>query len=73
MKLETLNGWLELEPEEGFPLGTDTVALADFARPPRSAAVCDLCAGSGAVGLLLLAREPGLHITAVERDRKQCF
>lgn len=72
MKLETLNGWLELEPEEGFPLGTDTVALADFARPPRSAAVCDLCAGSGAVGLLLLAREPGLHITAVELRAEAC-
>ena len=55
-----------------FPLSTDAVLLADFARPPRGAAVCDLCAGSGAVGLLLLDREPELSVTALELQESAC-
>ena len=46
--------------------------LADFARPSKGAAVCDLCAGAGAVGLLLLAREESLHVTAVELQEAAC-
>ena len=55
-----------LQSEELFRLGTDAMVLADFARIPRGAAVCDLCAGAGAVGMLLLAGDPGLTVTAVE-------
>ena len=55
-----------------FPLSTDAVLLADFVRPPRGAAVCDLCAGSGAVGLLLLDREPDLSVTALELQERAC-
>lgn len=55
-----------------FPLGTDAVQLAGFAAVPKGAAVCDLCAGSGAVGLLLLAREPSLSVTAVELREEAC-
>lgn len=73
MNAELLNGWLILPREQnGFPLGTDAVMLADFARPSRGSAVCDLCAGSGAVGLLLSARDPSLHITAVELRQEAC-
>ena len=46
--------------------------LADFAEPTHGSAVCDLCAGGGAVGLLLLARDPSLSITAVEIQESAC-
>lgn len=73
MHTEYLNGWLALSPEaEGFPLGTDAIVLADFAAPPRRAAVCDLCAGSGAVGLLLLSRDPSMRVTALELREAAC-
>lgn len=55
-----------------FKLGTDAMVLADFARPSRGAAVCDLCAGSGALSLLLLARDPSLRVTAVELQAAPC-
>ena len=55
-----------------FPLGTDAVQLAGFAAVPKGAAVCDLCAGSGAVGLLMLARDPSCSVTAVELREEGC-
>ena len=55
-----------------FPLSTDAVLLADFAQVPRGAELCDLCAGSGAVGLLLLDREPELRVTALELQDSAC-
>ena len=54
------------QSETLFRLGTDAMVLADFVRLPTGAAVCDLCAGSGAVGMLLLARDPGCTVTALE-------
>ena len=65
--METLQNGLRLHLDaSAFRLGTDAVLLGDFAKPPRGAAVCDLCAGSGAVGLLLLDRDPSLTVTALE-------
>ena len=55
-----------------FPLGTDAVLLAEFAAVPKGSAVCDLCAGAGAVGLLMLAREPSLRVTALELRAEAC-
>ena len=55
-----------LQSQELFRLGTDAMVLGDFARIPKGAAVCDLCAGAGAVGMLLLARDPSCTVTAVE-------
>lgn len=71
MKAEKLPNGITLY-SGAFPLGTDAVALADFAAVPKGAAVCDLCAGSGAVGLLMLAREPSLSVTAVELRAEAC-
>ena len=53
-------------PAAQFSLSTDTMALADFARVKHSARVCDLGCGSGALGVLLLARDETLSITGVE-------
>ena len=73
MKSEFLQNGITLPQSEGlFKLGTDAMVLADFAAPPKGAAVCDLCAGSGAVGLLLLARDPALTVTAVELQEDAC-
>lgn len=52
----------------GFPLSTDAVVLAAFARPARGSAVCDLGCGSGAVALQMLGRDPTLQLTGVEID-----
>ncbi len=53
------------DPGRGFPLGMDSVLLADFARPGRGRGV-ELCCGSGAVSLLLMCRAPGLSMDCVE-------
>ncbi len=51
-----------------FPPTTDSFALGYFARPGRRGAVCDLGCGTGLLGALLLAREPSLRLTNVERS-----
>ena len=49
-----------------FRFGTDSVLLADFARPrPKDRAV-DLGCGTGAIALLMAAHRPGLTVDAVE-------
>ncbi|MFR6393765.1 MAG: methyltransferase [Oscillospiraceae bacterium] len=49
-----------------FQSGTDSFLLGSFPRLRRGARVCDLGAGTGLLGLLLLAREPSLQVTNVE-------
>lgn len=49
-----------------FPPGTDAFLLGAFPKLRRDALVCDLGAGTGLVGLLLLAREPSLRLHNVE-------
>jgi len=66
------SGGLVLRDDRCFPLGTDAILLADFARPPRGCAVCDLGCGCGAVGLLLCARDGALRLTGVEFDEAAC-
>ena len=59
--------WISLPrlPEQ-FPLGTDSVLLADFVRLPPSASVADLGAGVGTLGLLLCARHPDCRVDGLE-------
>ena len=47
-------------------LGTDSVLLADFVRCDTRRRGIDLGCASGALGLLLLARAPGLKMTGLE-------
>ncbi len=62
------NGFiLELSPG-AFPLSTDSIALAGFARLPRGAKVLDLGAGCGTLGLLLCARDDSCCVTGIEQD-----
>ena len=67
--METLyNGYiLEFSPG-AFPLSTDSMVLADFARLPKNAKILDLGSGCGTLGLLLCARDPGCAVTGIELD-----
>ena len=59
--------WNGIEMENGgFPLGTDSVACAWFARIPAKSKVCDLGCGNGAISLMLLASDPTLQVTGIE-------
>ncbi len=49
-----------------FKPSTDSFLLAYFDRPRPGSRICDLGCGSGFLGLLLLAREPRLHISNLE-------
>ena len=67
--MEYLPGGLTLEVPAGcFPLSTDSMVLGDFVNLPKNARVLDLGSGCGTLGLLLLAKAPGCHITGVELD-----
>lgn len=72
MQTEFLQNGLSFEQlHTQFPLGTDAVLLADFAKSCRGA-VCDLCAGCGQVGLLLAAASEKTDITCVELQSSAC-
>lgn len=59
--------------DEGcFPPSTDSFLLGSFPRLYRDERVCDLGAGAGLLSILLLAREPTLRVTALERDGHAC-
>ena len=49
-----------------FPPGTDSFLLSAFPRLKPGLRVCDLCSGTGLLGLLLLQRQPRLTVTGVE-------
>ena len=67
--MEYLPGGLTLQiPPEAFPLSTDSLVLAHFARLPKNAKVLDLGSGCGTLGLLLCAKSAGCHVTGVEID-----
>lgn len=55
-----------------FKPSTDTFLLGDFAEVRRGERVCDLGAGIGLLGLLLLARQQQLHITNIDIDSAAC-
>lgn len=55
-------------PDGVFPLGSDTLALGEFATIRRNWRVCDLGTGSGALLLLLKRREQSLSLTGIDLD-----
>ena len=67
--MEYLPNGITLEiPEGAFPLSTDSMALAHFAKLGKNACVLDLASGCGTLGLLLCARDPGCMVRGVELD-----
>ena len=57
---------------DAFPPSTDTFLLGYFTRTRRGERICDLGAGTGLLGVLLLARQPELTVTAVEYRESGC-
>lgn len=60
-----LGGTLTLEGTPPRP-SEDALWLAASITPPAGARVLDACAGAGVVGLALLARCEGLHLTSLD-------
>jgi tRNA1(Val) A37 N6-methylase TrmN6 len=57
-----------LQPAEGHRAGTDAVLLAAAAAADPGDTVVDMGAATGAVGLMIAARVPGVRLILVERD-----
>ena len=69
--MEYLHNGFTLEICDGaFPLSTDSMVLAEFAKLPRNAKVLDLGSGCGTLGLLLCAQYPDCWITGAELNGK---
>ncbi len=66
--MEYLSNDYLLDLTGGFPLSTDSMVLADFAKLPKNAAVLDLGSGCGTLGLLLCARNTTCTVTGIELD-----
>ena len=65
--METL--WNNITLEQGsFPLGTDSVLLADFFTLLPGMKIADLGSGCGTLGLLACARNEKCRVTGVELD-----
>lgn len=59
--------WLDVPPG-CFPLTTDCMVLAWFARTRGAKSVLDLGSGCGQLGLLLCADDPDCHVTGIELE-----
>lgn len=68
MKTEQLGPYTLTLSERCFPLGSDSLALGEFATLRPGWRVCDLGCGGGTLLLLLARREPTLALTGVELD-----
>ena len=65
-------GWTFCFGDGAFKPSTDSFLLGSFPPLRRSWRVCDLGAGAGLLGLLLLAREPSLTVTGLELSPAAC-
>jgi len=60
-------GWVELpKMPDAFPLGTDSVLLADFVQLHGNKRICDLGAGAGTVSLLMAMRHESSLFHGIE-------
>lgn len=63
---EQLGPYRYEQSDSCFPLGQDSLALAEFATLRRGDKVCDLGCGAGALLLLLAGRQSTLELSGVE-------
>ena len=61
-----------VQPRVGHRAGSDAVFLAAAVPAKSGERVLDIGAGVGVAGLCLLARVPGIEVTAVEIDPALC-
>lgn len=59
-------GFRIIQRRDVFRFGTDTVLLADFARPRRGEKIIDMGCGTGAIGLIMLAHRDDITVDGVE-------
>ena len=65
--MEYLPNGITLDTSDGaFPLSTDSMILAHFARLPKNAEILDLGSGCGTLGLLLCAKDAACRVTGIE-------
>ena len=62
------NGFTLEYSGDSFPLSTDSMLLASFAKLPKNAKVLDLGSGCGTLGVLLCAKDRSCQVTGVEID-----
>ncbi len=62
------NGFTLSLCDGAFPLSTDSMCLAAFARLPKKARVLDLGSGCGTLGLLLCSTDANCTVTALELE-----
>lgn len=55
-----------LAEHNGFPLGTDSVLLAEFANTAHAKRILDLGCGAGVLTVLLAEKAPGAEVCGVE-------
>lgn len=55
-----------------FPPSTDSFLLAAYPRLRHNMKVCDLGAGAGLLGILLLSRRSDITVTGIEKDAHAC-
>lgn len=66
------NGFRFCFDDTAFKPSTDTFLLGGFAAPKKNDRVCDLGAGIGLLGLLLLARQETLTVTDIDISPEAC-
>ena len=69
---EPLGGGIEIFVSESYHFSTDTVLLADFAKPSGAKLCADLGTGCGTIPLLWLRDDRRLSISAVEIQEDAC-
>ena len=70
ISIEDLGEGYKIAISKEHRFGTDAFLLADFASPRHKDICCDLCAGNGIVGLLMLRNFQPAKVTAVELQKK---
>ena len=59
-------GFRIIQSSDAFRFGTDSVLLADFAKPRTRDLCVDLGCGTGAISLIMLMHNPSVKVTGVE-------
>lgn len=66
-RVDDLGGGFRLVQDTGlYCFGADSILLSDFARVEKGDMVVDLCAGNGAIAVLLCAKTAAKAVTGVE-------
>ena len=71
-KLEPLGNGVEIYVNEFYHFSTDTILLADFAKPKRNTKAVDLGTGCGTIPFLWSRNDTAIEISAVEIQDEAC-